>query len=80
MRLIDADRLPQLNTEYEEMIQNRCYYHRDVIRNAPTVEAIPIEWLKNELIPKAKNLGATDYVDNIMFVLEDWEAWKKYRG
>ena len=36
--------------------------------------------IKNELIPKAKNLGATDYVDNIMFVLEDWEAWKKYRG
>lgn len=46
MRLIDADRLPQLNAEYEELIQNRCYYHRDVIRNAPTVEAIPIEWLK----------------------------------
>lgn len=43
------------------------------------IDAIPVEWLKNELIPKAEKLGATDYVNNIKFVLEDWEAWKKYR-
>lgn len=43
-------------------------------------ETIPIEWLKNELIPKVEKLGATTYVDNIKFVLEDWKAWKKYRG
>ena len=51
-----------------------------IILDAPTVEAIPIEWLKNDLIPRAEQLGATTYVDNIKFVLEDWEAWKKYRG
>lgn len=45
----------------------------------PYLKAIPIEWLKNELIPKAEKLGATEYANNIKFVLEDWEAWKKYR-
>ena len=46
----------------------------------PTVEAIPIEWLKNELIPKAEKLGATEYANNIRIVLEDWKAWKRYHG
>lgn len=57
-----------------EKIVNEC------VDKEPTVEAIPIEWLKNELIPKAEKLGATEYANNIRFVLEDWEAWKRYRG
>ena len=64
MRLIDADRLPQLNAEYEELIQNRCYYHRDVIRNAPTVDAIPV-WYIIWWYEKKYKLGST--------VADDWE-------
>ena len=72
MRLIDADKLlPKLWVCYEE--------NKPIVDAEPTVEAIPIEWLKNELIPKAEKLGATEYANNIKFVLEDWEAWKKYR-
>lgn len=70
-----------------KVASKECYELRGVfgrieegLNELPTVEAIPIEWLKNELIPKAEKLGATEYANNIRFVLEDWEAWKRYRG
>lgn len=69
-----------LNEWKTRPVEHGGYDPVSVVNEAPTVDAIPIEWLKNELIPKAENLGATTYVDNIRFVLEDWEAWKKYRG
>jgi len=82
MRLINADNLERSLTEIDDHINMDIFTDgvRELIENTPTVEAIPIEWLKNELIPKAEKLGATEYANNIRFVLEDWEAWKKYRG
>lgn len=75
MRLIDANKL----MPYAELKGQYDLVSARDITNQPTVDAIPIEWLKNELIPKAEKLGATTYVDNIKFMLEDWEAWRKYR-
>lgn len=88
MKLIDVDKLIQEfeksktfeGDEYTEGINTGISWCTEDTASAPTVEAIPVEWIKNELIPKAEKLGATEYANNIRFVLEDWEAWKKYRG
>ena len=87
MKLIDADKLPYVNKvilvdelDGDITITIAKEYTSYVNDETPTVEAIPIEWLKNELIPKAEKLGATEYANNIRFVLEDWEAWKRYHG
>lgn len=80
MKIIDTDILLK-NLEWLNEYDSYMFHSVKIaIDKTPTVDAIPIEWLKNEFIPKAKKLGATDYVDNIRFMLEDWEAWKKYRG
>lgn len=49
MRLIDADKLPTFNqveriTDTE--IEYTSWIPRGIIEHAPTVEAIPIEWIK----------------------------------
>lgn len=82
-KLIDSNNIEYHKVWIETSIEGQhdgCIMaYKNQIDSLPTVEAIPVEWLKNELIPKAEKLGATTYVDNIKFVLEDWEAWKKYR-
>ena len=81
MELVNKQKVEAL---FSPALTGKTTYTADEIllalQTTPTVDAIPIEWLKNELIPKAENLGATEYANNIRFVLEDWEAWKKYRG
>ena len=74
IRYFDKDR------NKPQIFADGIYFAWVMLDNQPTVEAIPIEWLKNELIPKAEKLGATEYANNIRFVLEDWEAWKRYHG
>lgn len=90
MKLIDVDNFlkqysDQVHSYAIDTIDSRLALLKEwvlveLLANTPTVEAIPVEWLKNELIPKAEKLGATEYANNIKFVLEDWEAWKRYRG
>ncbi len=80
MRLIDADKIRYSDLSDGHVPEGVWCTWKDRIDAMPIVEAIPIEWLKNELIPKVEKLGATTYVDNIKFVLEDWNAWKRYRG
>lgn len=71
MRLIDADKLkPSLIAELvcddgndeEDIIA----YKIETIENAPTVEAIPIEWLK-------ENYGNLQIV---RYIMKDWEIEK----
>ena len=64
MRLIDADELP-----CKEMVDGML----DVfdILEAPTIEAIPIEWLM-EIIRLAKNTGHRRYAEHLQILLEDW--------
>lgn len=90
MKLIDIDNFlkqysDQVHSYAIDTIDSRLALLKEwvlveLLANTPTVEAIPVEWLKNELIPKAEKLGATESANNIKFVLEDWEAWKRYRG
>jgi len=46
MRLIDADRLKPDVQAWTAEKKFEYRYSPEVINNAPTVEAIPIEWLK----------------------------------
>lgn len=69
-RLIDADKLKQ------ELKVNGLGYQYYMIDNAPTVKAIPIEWIINKC-NKADDLGMgiDDWSakDCYKLVLEDWK-------
>lgn len=60
MRLIDADALKTTrsvavdNTEGKVQLFTERLYRQETIDNAPTVEAIPIEWLKKKAQEFAK--------------------------
>lgn len=50
------------------------FYSENRIQNAPTVEAIPIKWIKEWLkkhIPY--NNDGTPYIADVYELLEDWE-------
>ena len=85
MRIIDADALMETlqrladeakrNSEYRKM--QGLYYAKDEVREAPTVEAIPIEWLlnKKEEYKKMEYGKLTDQA--ITRVLWRWEEDKE---
>lgn len=68
MRLIDADKL--LEPGYTDMFDDPIRFamvSRNAIESAPTVKAIPIEWIE-------RKLAEHWYVDyDIRELLEDWE-------
>lgn len=66
MRLIDADKLKQ---EFEV---NGLGYQYYMLNNAPTVDAIPIEWIKEWLITFN---GLSDVKGSfvIRMLLDSWE-------
>lgn len=63
MRLIDADAL------VKELMHEGLGYQYNRVINAPTVEAIPIEWLKNW---NPKELNDTGY-QVMRRIIDDWE-------
>ena len=78
MRLIDADKLKRTEgifqyqiSESFDRISASAYTFEDV-ENAPTVDAIPIEWIK-ETIKLAENVQASKYAEHLRILLEDWE-------
>ena len=69
MRLIDADKLK------EEMKVNGLGYQYYMLDNAPTVKAIPIEWIKKWLetcIPHY-DYDRMTYIADVYDMLEDWD-------
>ena len=85
MRLIDADVLLKtycsaLNGEYKscreclEPPYGVCCLEveGESIYNAPTIDAIPVEWLQMR-ITHAKETGVTEAADAFEFVLKCWE-------
>lgn len=74
MRLIDADKIsPQWKTTATgtdtEAHKTYTYWHR-VIDEAPTVEAIPIEWIKRWLGGSRTSGLSID----VYTMLHDWEV------
>lgn len=73
MRLIDADKLIELFSPFVSEDKKVVYQPRqlkiDDIKNAPTVDAIPIEWIKQWMVDNWElecNYGIEGMID-------DWE-------
>ena len=90
MRLVDADKLIELFSLYISEDKKVAYQPRqlkiDDIRNAPTVNAIPIEWINMWLLKRVFIWEATTManekdrlqaIENIKYgfeeMLKDWE-------
>ena len=73
MRLVDADKLEK-DTEWDEQVDCFTSYSSAEISNAETVEAIPIEWIKDYV-----GSGVSDdiFQRNRRFVLNMIEDWEK---
>lgn len=52
------------------------YCVEDMIDNAPTVDAIPVEWL-NERHRKCCEEGDTDLMDAITVLCNEYHVWQK---
>ena len=68
MRLIDADKL-----KYHFYVQR--YVHAYDIDKAPTVKAIPIEWL--EMFMRRYKIEGNDEYKLLHFMVTEWEKWEK---
>lgn len=71
-RLIDADAISWelVDVGYIPVIT------KDEIDELPTVDAIPIEWIK-EVIRMAEKTGFTDYAYKLNVLLSDWAERKE---
>lgn len=82
MRLIDADALPEVDSieriEGDRGVFVTTWIPAEAIWKAPTVEAIPIEWMNKWLSKFYKEInGRTYYMgdgyDSVQDMLDDWE-------
>lgn len=85
MRIIDADALMEIlqrladeakcNSEYLKM--QGLYYAKDEVREAPTVEAITLDWLNRKYVENDPNGSNEDYDwylrESISYVLTVWK-------
>lgn len=84
MRLIDADELQGLaRTVVGQDNKTHTAYFKTTIDDAPTVEAIPIEWIKKylhklEIISKDNlDLGEDGYFGDVVAIENMLYAWEK---
>ena len=82
MRLIDADKLETtavLGVQLQHADSRYYYfYEEETIEKAPTVKAIPIEWIEKWSEKFYKVINGTRYYmgdgyDTVWDMLEDWE-------
>lgn len=89
MRLIDADKLPVFDMTDNIVGENGAkaivthWIQLDFITHAPTVEAIPVEWItkwaeKFYTVINGKTYYMGDGYDTIWDLLEDWERESQY--
>lgn len=84
MRLVDADALQQHFTDMQHYERCACnfmddggepatewYCVEDALDNAPTIDAIPVEWLKEFDLYYAGISGGTKYMNELV------EAWQR---
>lgn len=73
MRLIDADKLFDIFERELPNVPNQVYRE---MANAPTVKAIPIEWIK-KYAKKGGRIANIMFPFEIEMMLDDWEKWEK---
>lgn len=76
MRLIDTDKIHRSRAKITEGSKSfyKEWFSASAIDNAPTVEAIPIEWFEWLL----DTMG--DGMYNLRAVIKDWERYKEDWG
>lgn len=78
MRLVDADALPsalfQKHVHDEEELEPMLYFEDavKVVENAPTIDAIPVEWLRDKMRGYASALKSTETAALVM-VMQMWQ-------
>ena len=76
MRLIDADKLRLVKCgELDNGKPINCVYEW-AIKDAPTVEAIPVEWLKTQ-IEKCQEISNTSKSVGLAILAETIKQWEK---
>lgn len=76
MRLIDADKLHYIRKLFEDSDKSEVVVFAKEIDKAPTVKAIPIEWIE-KWISKRNDFPTMPYNQHIRNMLDDWEAERK---
>lgn len=72
MRLIDADAL-DIDSFPIGDDEDECVVVYTNIKNAPIIDAIPVEWLENSL----KNSMDAQWHYAVRSVLHEWQEWQK---
>ena len=76
MRLIDADKLRLVKCgELDNGKPINCVFEW-AIKDAPTVEAIPVEWLKTQ-IEKCQEISNTSKTVGLAILAETIKQWEK---
>lgn len=78
MRLIDIDKHFEINKVFYEVdLKVPLREVKEVLEHAPTVEAIPIEWiidwLNKQTIPALRTCDDYEAVKAVNMMLDDWE-------
>ena len=85
-RLIDANKLPMVNTI--ERIEGKdvfvtSWIPAESIANAPTVNAVPVEWIKKQLEKQEYRKLLIDYIEwssCLEWLIDTWENENPARG
>ena len=86
MRIIDADALPsalfQKHVHDEEELEPMLYFEDavKVVENAPTIDAIPVAWLREKIKEHTDDEGWEDYLANSFgLCIEEWQKEQEMR-
>ena len=72
MRLIDADAL-----DYELGASDEDIYFHHMLEDAPTIDAIPVEWLEEHDDEDIRDSGGNSYGRRKITVVEALLMWQK---
>ena len=78
MRLIDADKIIITRQEYVGALTLKERLQR-LLKFQPTVEAIPVEWLKTQ-IEKCQEISNTSKTVGLAILAETINQWEKENG
>lgn len=71
-RLIDADKLKE-----KAFGGRRGLINTSDLDNAPTVEAIPIEWIEMRIAPLYWTVEGRKIQEVAYWLIDEWEEWKR---
>ena len=84
MRVIDADALPnelfKKHVHDGEELEPMLYFEDavKVVENAPTIDAIPVEWMRDKMRGYASSLKSTETAALVM-VMQMWQKEQEAR-